>query len=71
MKVYIYLNNEYQPKINDIIVLDNCDFDFNTESQKSISESFAEFRKKFSFSTINSVSIVKNCKIPDYDITAR
>lgn len=71
MKVHIYLNNEYQPKINDILVLDNCDFEFDTKSQKSISESFSEFRKKFNFSTINSISIINSCKIPDYDITAR
>ena len=71
MNVYIYLDSEYQPKINDIIVPENCEFEFNTDSQKSISESFAEFRKKFDFATINSVSIKNSIKIPDYEIVAR
>lgn len=69
--VHIYLNNEYKPKINDIIVIGDCGFEFNTQSQKTISESFSEFRKKFDFATINGVTIKNSIKIPDYDITAR
>ena len=72
MNIHIYLGEQYQPKINDIIISGNCEFEFDTESQKSISESFKEFRKNYpDFATINSVSIKNSCKIPDYDITAR
>lgn len=72
MNIHIYLGEQYQPKINDIIISGNCKFEFDTESQKSISESFKEFRKNYpDFATINSVSIKNSCKIPDYDITAR
>ena len=72
INIHIYLGEQYQPKINDIIISGNCEFEFDTESQKSISESFKEFRKNYpDFATINSVSIKNSCKIPDYDITAR
>ncbi len=72
INIHIYLGEKYQPEIGDIIISGNCSFDFDTESQKSISESFNEFRKNYpNFATINSVSVKNSCKIPDYDITAR
>lgn len=72
VNIHIYFGGKYQPKIGDIIIFGDCSFEFDTESQKSISESFNEFRKNYpNFATINSVSVKNSCKIPDYDITAR
>ena len=72
VNIHIYFGGKYQPKIGDIIVSGNCSFEFDTESQKTVSESFSEFRKKFpDFATINTVS-AKTCgTIAEYDITAR
>lgn len=72
INIHIYFSEKYQPKIGDIIVSGNCSFEFDTESQKTVSESFSEFRKKFpDFATINTVTVKTFGTIPDYDITAR
>ena len=72
VNIHIYFGGKYQPKIGDIIIFGDCSFEFDTESQKSISECFNEFSKNYpNFATINSVSVKNSCKIPDYDITAR
>lgn len=72
VNIHVYNGSEYQPKIGDIIVFGNCSFEFDTESQKTVSESFKDFRKSFpDFATINSVSIKTYGTLLDYDITAR
>lgn len=72
INIHIYFGEKYQPKIGDIIIFGDCSFEFDTESQKTISESFREFRKNFpDFANINTVSAKICGNLPEYDITAR
>lgn len=72
VNIHIYFGEEYQPKIGDIVIFGDCSFEFDTESQKTVSESFREFRKIFpGFATINTVTVKTSGTIPEYDITAR
>lgn len=62
----------YAPKIGDIVVKGVSDFEFDDTSEKSVSESMAEFRRLYpDYSTINSVDIKVYGTLPDYIITAR
>lgn len=71
VSIYLY-TDEYIPKVGDIVVRGIIDFDFNTESQQTISESMKEFRKKYpDFSIIKSVSNYKFGGLPHIEITAR
>ena len=72
INIHIYFGEKYQPEIGDIIISGNCSFEFDTESQRTVSESLKEFRRIFpDFATINSISIKTCGTLPDYDITAR
>lgn len=76
INIIIYaVNNDnfsYVPKIGDIVVYGECEFEFDTTSQKSVSESMAQFRKLFqgcAFVTSSQRKAYGNT--PDFIITAR
>lgn len=74
MAVQIYADkfkeNSYKPKSGDIIVLDNVDFEFDTTSQQTVSQSMAEFRQTNDYAVVSEVKSVSYGEIPDYIITA-
>ena len=74
MTVQIYADkfkeNSYKPKPGDIIVLDNVDFEFDTTSQQTVSQSMAEFRQTNDYAVVSEVKSVSYGEIPDYIITA-
>lgn len=62
----------YAPKIGDIVVKGVSDFKFDDTSEKSVSESMAEFRRLYpDYGTINSVEIKVYGTLPDYIFTMR
>ncbi len=62
----------YVPKIGDIVIKGVSNFKFDDTSEKSVSESMAEFRRLYpDYGTINSVEIKVYGTLPDYIITAR
>ncbi len=62
----------YTPQIGDIAVKGACEFEFDVASEKSISESMAEFRKLYSdHGVIKSVDIKIYGTLPDYIFTMR
>lgn len=73
MLIYAVCNNSgYVPKIGDIILDFECDFEFDSSSQQSVSESMAQFRKSCpEFAVIKSVEHKTIGIKPDFDITAR
>jgi hypothetical protein len=72
VKICGAFGENYKPKIGDTVVVDCCDFLFDTSSQKSLSESFAEFRKEYpDFAVVRNVVKQMYGEIPDYEISAR
>lgn len=69
--VYIY-ENDYIPKADDIIIEGLTSFEFDTSSQKTISDDMKRFRGNFpQFAVIKNV---KNCQyggLPHIEIIAR
>lgn len=63
--------DKYLPQIGDILVSGECDFEFDTADKESISQSMAEFRKKYKHSVIDSVDLQVYGILPDYLISAR
>lgn len=74
LNVHIYADksreNEYVPRIGDIIVLGECDYVFDTSTQQALSESMAAFRSSYSYALIREVQSVLYGEIPDYIIKA-
>lgn len=69
--VYLY-TDEYTPQKGDIVVKGIVDFEFNTESKETISESVSKFRKLYpDFAVVKSVSDYKFGGLPHIEITAR
>jgi phage protein len=65
-------DNGYSPQVGDIIVQGGCSFGFDTASEKSISESMAQFRILYpKHSVVDSVDIQVFGTLPDYMIAAR
>lgn len=61
----------YLPKIGDIVVGSDCEFEFDTTSQQTVSESLKTFRATYpDFSVINSVTQTMNAVRSDYLIIA-
>lgn len=74
MAVQIYADkfreDGYKPKIGDIVVLKNSDFEFDTTSQQTLSQSMTEFRQTNDYAVVSEVKSVSYGEIPDYIITA-
>lgn len=69
--VYIY-DDDYIPKAGDIIVKDIIDFEFDSSSQKSTSESMELFRKQFpDFAVVKNASNCCYGGLPHIEVTAR
>lgn len=72
ISVYLYNTDEYMPSPGDMIVCGIIDFEFDTSSQKSISDSMKEIRSKYpDFAVIKSVSDYRFGGLPHIEITAR
>ena len=70
--VFIY-DSAFLPETptKDILVKGNCGFKFDNTSQKTVSESFSDFRKKYSFVTVMSVDDCNFGGLPHWEITAK
>lgn len=69
--VYIY-SDKYIPKAGDMIARGISDFEFDSSTQKSISEDMKSFREKYPDFAV--VKAVNNCMfggLPHIEITAR
>ena len=76
VNIHIYAVNNtdfsYFPQLGDIVVLGECDFEFDTTSEKNISESMAEFRQLYpDYSSVNASSRKVYGSLPDYVIASR
>lgn len=74
LQVYVYsciASDGYVPKIGDIIVLDECMIEFDTTSERTVSESMANLRNAYpSYAAVKTVN-PKLCGTRfDYEITA-
>lgn len=69
--VYIY-SGDYIPKAGDLLVRGNSDFEFDSSSQKSASESMKKFRELYpGFASVKSVSDCRYGGLPHVEVTAR
>ncbi len=75
--VHIYADRErgdgYKPQLGDIVVMQTCEFEFDTTSEQTTSESMATFRAEYSgmYAVVNDVQSITYGTLPDYIITAR
>lgn len=70
--VYLFFDTDYTPKPGDIIVRGDVEFEFNSASQKTMSESDKHFRKLYPQSAVvKSVSDYRFGGLPHIEITAR
>lgn len=70
--VYVYDKDTLpQTPTKDLLVKGNCSFTFDNSSPKSISESFAKFRKQHKFVTVMSVDDCFFGGLPHCEITAK
>ncbi|MDE7364518.1 MAG: hypothetical protein K2N27_06485 [Ruminococcus sp.] len=70
IQIYAVNNTDFTwfPKVGDYVVPEICDFEFDTSDEQKVSESMADFRKKYNnFAVINSVEKREN----DIIISAR
>ncbi|MDE6519679.1 MAG: hypothetical protein K2K91_04360 [Ruminococcus sp.] len=70
IQIYAVNNTDFTwlPKVGDYVVPEICDFEFDTSDERKISESMANFRKKYNnFAVVNSVERREN----DIIISAR
>ncbi len=74
VEIEIYAPNikdRYVPKIGDIIVWGECNFEFDVTSQQTVSESLRNFRANYhDFAVIKSVNQLINAVESDYKIIA-
>lgn len=69
--VYIY-EDAYLPKAGDIIVKGIVDFDFDSSSHKSASESMKIFREQFpGFAVVKNVNDCRYGSLPHIEVIAR
>ncbi len=69
--VYIY-DGDYLPKAKDLIVGGDADFEFNTTSQKTISDDMTRFREAYpQFAVIKSVNDCRYGGLPHIEVIAR
>lgn len=75
LKIYVYAvscTELYTPKSGDIIVAEDCRFEFDTSSQQKISESMTAFRNSYKgYAVIKDVQQKFCGRLPDFEITAR
>lgn len=70
--VFIYDGNILpETPTKDLLVKGDCSFQFDNTTQKSISESFANFKKQYSFVTVMNVDDCNFGGLPHYEITAK
>lgn len=74
VNVHIYgccHDNSYRPRTGDILVEGECTFEFDVTNEKSVSESWSEFRKSYpEFVTVKTVDLKVYGVLPDYEIIA-
>lgn len=69
--VYIY-DSEYIPKAGDIIVKGIVNFEFDSSSQKSLSDSMKLFREQFpGFAVVKNVNDCRYGGLPHIEVTAK
>ena len=69
--VYIY-SGDYIPKAGDLLVMGSSDFEFDSSSQKSASESMRKFRELYpGFASVKSVNDCRYGGLPHIEVTAR
>lgn len=67
-----YRSDNYKPTIGDIIAVGNQEFEFDTSTQQTTSESMKAFRESGVVFGVISEIITESCgPLPDYIITAR
>ena len=65
-------DSEWFPKVGDYVVPEIYDFEFNTSDEQKISESMADFRKKYNnFAVVNSIEKRFSDVSPDLIISSR
>ncbi|MBQ3691753.1 MAG: hypothetical protein II931_00295 [Clostridia bacterium] len=70
--VYVFYGTDYVPKLGDIIVKGNADFEFDNTSQETMSASDKQFKQLYpQFAVVKSVSDYKFGGLPHIEITAR
>lgn len=74
LSVYIYgccHDDSYRPKVGDIVVPHETDFEFDTSSEKAVSESMAKLREVYpEYAVISSVRRDNLGAVPDYELSA-
>ena len=66
-----FRTDNYKPKVGDIVVLGDCDFEFDTATQQAASQSMAQFRQAYKgYAVISEIQCVAYGTIPDYIVTA-
>lgn len=69
--VYLY-SDEHVPKVGDVIIKGDIDFDFDVSSEKSKSESMKDFRLQYpEFAVVRSVNNCMFGGLPHIEIIAR
>lgn len=69
--VYIY-DDDYLPKSGDIIVKGIVNFEFDSSSQKSVSDSMKIFREQFpGFAVVKNVNDCRYGGLPHIEVTAK
>lgn len=74
IQVYAVNNSDFTwfPKVGDYVIPEICDFEFDASDERKISESMADFRKKYNkFAIVNSVEKRFSDVLPDLIISAR
>lgn len=76
LNVHIYADSarsdSYVPRIGDIIVVGECDFEFDISTQESTSRSMKAFRESGAvFGVISEIKTISYGTLPDYIISAR
>lgn len=71
ISVYLY-TDEYIPKAGDIVIKGIVNFDFDTSTEQTVSESMKQFRSQYpDFAVVKSVSDYRFGGLPHIEITAR
>ena len=69
--VYVY-DSDYLPKAGDLIVKGNVGFEFDTTTQKTVSDSMKQFREAYPlYATVKNVSDCRYGGLPHIEVTAR
>lgn len=70
--VFIYDGcNLPETPTKDLLIRGNCPFEFDNTSEKTVSESFTEFKKEYNFVTVMSVDNCNHGSLKHWEITAK